>query len=116
MLEKVIETYLGDFFIDPTNGSAADRQRLLKEWLAAYLSAGHRSDAASGCVMPSLSADVARSNDAVRAVYKRKMIALIAKLANELTGEELRPRKTRLEHCRLDGGRGGDFASDAGWQ
>jgi TetR/AcrR family transcriptional regulator, transcriptional repressor for nem operon len=42
-----------------------------------YISAAHREDPASGCVMPTLSADVARSGPQTRATYKRKMLALV---------------------------------------
>jgi TetR/AcrR family transcriptional repressor of nem operon len=49
-----------------------------------YISADHRVDPASGCVMPTLSADVARSNPQVRDAYKRKMLALVHKMSNIL--------------------------------
>jgi AraC family transcriptional regulator len=47
-----------------------------------YISADHRADPASGCVMPTLSADVARSSPQIRAAYKRKMVALIYRMSN----------------------------------
>jgi TetR/AcrR family transcriptional repressor of nem operon len=87
MLENVINLCLGDFFIDPESGSSSARMQRLEEWLKAYLDAGHRSDPASGCVVPALSADVARSSDTVRATYKRKMMEWIAKLTNALEGD-----------------------------
>src|SRR6266478_7245712 len=74
LLQEVIETCLGEPFIDSESGSLAERQQRLKEWLAMYISADHRADPASGCVMPTLSADVARSNPQIRAAYKRKMV------------------------------------------
>jgi TetR/AcrR family transcriptional regulator, transcriptional repressor for nem operon len=86
LLEEVIETCLGEPFIDSESGSLAERQNRLKEWLAVYISADHRADPASGCVMPTLSADVARSNPQIRAAYKRKMLALIHKMSNVLDG------------------------------
>ena len=49
-----------------------------------YISADHRADPASGCVMPTLSADVARSNPQMRAAYKRKMVTLIHRISNVL--------------------------------
>jgi TetR/AcrR family transcriptional repressor of nem operon len=49
-----------------------------------YISADHRADAASGCVMPTLSADVARSNPQIRTAYKHKMVALIHRMSNAL--------------------------------
>jgi len=82
LLEEVIETCLGEPFIDSESGSLAERQQRLKEWLAMYISVDHRADPASGCVMPTLSADVARSNPQIRAAYKRRMLALVRKMSN----------------------------------
>jgi TetR/AcrR family transcriptional repressor of nem operon len=87
LLEQVIETCLGEPFIDSESGSVAERQQRLKEWLAMYISADHRADPASGCVMPTLSADVARSNPQIRATYERRMLALVDKMSNVLDGE-----------------------------
>jgi TetR/AcrR family transcriptional repressor of nem operon len=86
LLEEVIETCLGEPFIDSESGSLAERQQHLKEWLAMYISAYHRTNPASGCVMPTLSADVARSNPQIRAAYRRKMLALVHKMSNVLGG------------------------------
>ena len=87
LLEQVIATCLGEPFIDSESGSLAERQQRLKEWLAMYISADHRADPASGCVMPTLSADVARSNPQIRATYERRMLALVDKMSNVLDGE-----------------------------
>ena len=84
LLEDVIETCLGESFIDSKSGSLTERQDRLKEWLAMYIGADHRADPASGCVMPTLSADVARSNRQIRAAYKRKMLAFVRKISNVL--------------------------------
>jgi TetR/AcrR family transcriptional regulator, transcriptional repressor for nem operon len=84
LLEEVIETCLGEPFIDSESGSLAQRQKLFKDWLAMYISTDHRADPASGCVMPTLSADVARSNPQTRAVYKRRMLAFVGKISNVL--------------------------------
>ena len=94
LLEEVIETCLGEPFIDSESGSLAERQQRLKEWLAMYISADHRADPASGCVMPTLSADVARSNPKIRAAYKRKMLALVRKMSNvlDVTGPDREKR------------------------
>lgn len=86
LLQEVIETCLGEPFIDAESGSLAERQQRLKEWLAMYISAHHRRDPASGCVMPTLSADVARSNPQIHAAYKRKMLELVRKMSNVLDG------------------------------
>ena len=86
LLEEVIETCLGEPFIDSESGSLAERQARLKEWLAMYISADHRADPASGCVMPTLSADVARSSPQIRETYERRMLALVGKMSNALGG------------------------------
>src|SRR5258708_36840314 len=87
LLEEVIATCVGEPFIDSENGSLAERQDRLREWLAMYISAAHRADPASGCVMPTLSADVARSNPEIRATYERRMLALVDKMSHVLDGE-----------------------------
>jgi TetR/AcrR family transcriptional regulator, transcriptional repressor for nem operon len=86
LLQEVIETCLGEPFIDSESGSPAERQHRLKEFLAMYISADHRADPASGCVIPTLSADVARSNPQTRDAYKRRMLALVDKMSNAMDG------------------------------
>jgi AcrR family transcriptional regulator len=86
LLEEVIETCLGEPFIDSESGSLAERQARLKEWFAMYISADHRADPATGCVMPTLSADVARSSPQIRATYERRMLVLVQKMSNVLDG------------------------------
>jgi TetR/AcrR family transcriptional repressor of nem operon len=86
LLEEVIAACVGEPFIDSKSGSLAERQDRLREWLAMYISAEHRADPASGCVMPTLSADVARSNPKIRAAYRRKMLQLVLKMSNVLDG------------------------------
>jgi TetR/AcrR family transcriptional repressor of nem operon len=88
LLEEVIATCVGEPFIDSESGSLAERQDRLRAWLAMYISAGHRADPASGCVMPALSADVARSNPQIRAAYQRKMLELVRKMSNLLDGAD----------------------------
>jgi TetR/AcrR family transcriptional regulator, transcriptional repressor for nem operon len=86
LLKEVIDAFLGNPFIDVDTGSTAERQERLKDYLKMYISIGHRSDPANGCVMPTLSADVARSSDAVREAYERKMTALIKKMSSVMEG------------------------------
>jgi TetR/AcrR family transcriptional repressor of nem operon len=94
LLEEVIATCVGEPFIDSESGSLAERQDRLRKWLAMYISAAHRADPGSGCVMPALSADVARANPEIRAAYQRKMLELVRKMSNLLDGAEP-DRKTR---------------------
>ena len=84
LLEQVIAACLGEPYIGSDSGSLAERQDRLREWLAMYISAEHRADPASGCVMPTLSADVGRANPKVRAAYGRKMSTLARKMADVL--------------------------------
>jgi hypothetical protein len=42
--------------------------------------------------MPTLSADVARSNAQIRAAYKRRMLALVRKMSNVLDGSDREKR------------------------
>jgi AcrR family transcriptional regulator len=93
LLQEVIENCLGEPFIDSESGSLAERQARLKQFLAMYISAGHRADPASGCVMPTLSADVARSNPPIRATYQRRMLTLVDKMSGVLGGAEPDRRK-----------------------
>jgi TetR/AcrR family transcriptional regulator, transcriptional repressor for nem operon len=86
LLEEVIATCVGEPFIDSESGSLAERQDRLKKWLAMYISATHRADPASGCVMPTLSSDVARANPQIRATYQRKMLELVRKMSSVLDG------------------------------
>lgn len=88
LLEEVIATCVGEPFIDSESDSLAERQDRLREWLAMYISAAHRADPASGCVMPTLSADVARSSPQIRATYQRKMLELVGKMSDVLDGTE----------------------------
>lgn len=87
LLEGVIEAYLGKPFVDYT-GSVAERRELLRRWLIEYISAYHRENPAMGCVMPTLSADVARASRAVREAYRLRMTELIRKVSTVLGGAE----------------------------
>ena len=93
LLEEVIATCVGEPFIDVDSGSLAERQERLRDWLAMYISAEHRTDPASGCVMPTLSEDVARANPQIRATYERKMLELVRKMSRVLSGREAEREK-----------------------
>jgi TetR/AcrR family transcriptional repressor of nem operon len=87
LLDGVIDAYLGQPFIDAT-GSVDERRGLLHQWLGEYISDYHRENPAIGCVMPTLSADVARANPDVRETYQIKMTELVRKVAAVLGGAE----------------------------
>jgi TetR/AcrR family transcriptional regulator, transcriptional repressor for nem operon len=87
LLREVIDANLGQPFIDPDAGAGAERRERLKGYLKTYISARHRADPANGCVMPTLSEDVARSGDAVREAYHRRMHELVGKIARAIGGK-----------------------------
>jgi AcrR family transcriptional regulator len=90
LLEEIIASRLGDPFIDTESGSLAERQDRLREFLAMYISAAHRADPADGCVMPTLSADVARASPQIRDAYQHNMLELVRKMSNVFEGPESR--------------------------
>jgi TetR/AcrR family transcriptional repressor of nem operon len=89
MLEAVINAGLGEPFLSETDSMtpAEGRARLIA-FLQEYISTDHSLDPAGGCVMPALSADVARAQPAVKDTYQRKMIALIDRISELLDGEQ----------------------------
>jgi TetR/AcrR family transcriptional regulator, transcriptional repressor for nem operon len=86
VLEAVVATQLGLEFAGLADQEPAERRRLLAEILRLYLSNQHRKDAGHGCVMPSLSADVARAGGSVRKAYRRRIVDVIALLAPAMHG------------------------------
>jgi TetR/AcrR family transcriptional regulator, transcriptional repressor for nem operon len=88
VLEEVVATQLGIEFAGLADQEPAERRRMLGEILPRYLSNLHREDAGHGCVMPSLSADVARAGDSVREAYQRRIVDVIALLAPAMRGTQ----------------------------
>jgi TetR/AcrR family transcriptional repressor of nem operon len=86
LLEEVVASQLGIEFAGLADVEPTERRRMLGEILHLYLSDQHRADAGHGCVMPSLSADVARAGDPVRQAYLRRIDEVIAILAPALPG------------------------------
>jgi TetR/AcrR family transcriptional repressor of nem operon len=86
LLEEVVAAELGLQFAGIADTDPAERHRRLGDVLHLYLSDQHRTDPASGCVMPSLSTDVARAGDSVRETYQRHMLELVATLAPAMHG------------------------------
>jgi TetR/AcrR family transcriptional repressor of nem operon len=89
MLEAVVEAGVGEPFLTETDSMtrAAARAHMI-EFVAEYINTDHSLDAAGGCVMPALSADVSRADAPVRDAYQRKMSALIARITELLDGDE----------------------------
>jgi len=89
LLEAVIEAGVGEPFVTETGSmTRAEGRAHLIAFLRDYISPDHCLDPAQGCVMPALSADVARAAPAVKDVYERKMTALIDRIADLLDGDE----------------------------
>jgi TetR/AcrR family transcriptional regulator, transcriptional repressor for nem operon len=86
VLEEVVATQLGAEFAGLVDQEPAERRRLLSEILRMYLSDAHREDAGHGCVMPSLSTDVARAGAPVREAYRRRIVEVIDTLAPAMRG------------------------------
>jgi TetR/AcrR family transcriptional regulator, transcriptional repressor for nem operon len=89
MLEAVIDAGLGEPFLSDTDSAtqAEGRARLIG-FLREYISTDHSLDAAEGCVMPALSADVSRAEPPVKDAYQCKMTAFIDRIAGMLDGEQ----------------------------
>ncbi|MFD8817923.1 TetR/AcrR family transcriptional regulator [Streptomyces sp. NPDC059627] len=88
ILEEVVAAQLGIEFAGLADQEPAERRRMLGEILRLYLSDLHREDPGHGCVMPSLSTDVARAGDPVREAYRRRMVEVIALLAPAMHGTQ----------------------------
>ncbi|MGW7544340.1 TetR/AcrR family transcriptional regulator [Streptomyces sp. NPDC054770] len=88
ILEEVVAAQLGIEFAGLADQEPAERRRMLGEILRLYLSGLHREDPGHGCVMPSLSTDVARAGDPVREAYRRRMVEVIALLAPAMHGTQ----------------------------
>ncbi|WP_255360734.1 TetR/AcrR family transcriptional regulator [Mycobacterium sp. 852002-53434_SCH5985345] len=87
MLEAIIDAELGEPFLSDTDSMTREdgRTRLIS-FLREYISADHSLDPAGGCVMPALSADVARAEAPVKDAYERKMRATVDRVAELLDG------------------------------
>jgi AcrR family transcriptional regulator len=88
MLEAVIDAGVGEPFLSDTDSAtrAEGRARLIS-FVRDYISADHSMDAAEGCVMPALSADVSRAQPPVKDAYARKTTALTERIAGLLDGD-----------------------------
>lgn len=89
MLQAIIDASLGEPFLsDAQQGSKSERREKLNSFVAEYLSVHHIDHPADGCVMPTLSADVARSGTATRQTYERKIAELAQRVAELLDGAD----------------------------
>jgi AcrR family transcriptional regulator len=86
LLQEVVGTCLGKPFV-AAEGTVLERRQKLKEWLALYFSVAHRDSPETGCIMPALSADVARAGNDVRIIYTERIKALVTRITEVLEGE-----------------------------
>jgi AcrR family transcriptional regulator len=94
MLEAIVKLAVGEpFLTDSESGTKAKQRSQLKSFLADYLSAYHVDNPGDGCVMPTLSADVARAGGATREAYESKIVALAERVTDLLDGR--RPDRER---------------------
>lgn len=81
VLRSVIDATLGRPFIEPGDGDPTTRRERLRAYLRSYISLKHCDAPGQGCLIPALSADVARSGHAVRESYQERMVEFIDKIA-----------------------------------
>jgi TetR/AcrR family transcriptional regulator, transcriptional repressor for nem operon len=67
----------------------------VKAFAEYYLGQAHRADLACGCAMTSLSPEVVRFDDRVRALYEKKMSAIVDIFASGLIGGSPESRRSR---------------------
>jgi len=91
VLRSVIDANLGRPFIEPDDRGLTTQREQLRAYLRSYISLEHRDAPGQGCVIPALSADVARSGLAVRTVYQERIVEFMDKIARLLEG----PREVR---------------------
>ncbi|OBI84748.1 hypothetical protein A9X00_29225 [Mycobacterium sp. 1245805.9] len=89
MLEAIVEAAVGEPFVSDTkSGARAERRAKLKAFVAEYLSPEHVENPGDGCVMPTLSADVARSGASTREAYERRIAALADRMGELFDGAD----------------------------
>ena len=93
VLEEVVAEQLGIEFAPLDGLEPAERRSALAEVLHLYLSNQHRDDPGHGCVMPALSADVARASDPVRAVYQHRITDVVAAFTPAMHGSTSEERQ-----------------------
>lgn len=71
---------------DDAQGAA--KREALRVFIRAYLSRNHRDNATTGCMLPTLAADVARSSDDVRTAFTEGLQAYADRLAALLPDEQ----------------------------
>lgn len=87
MLQAIVEIAIGEpFLTESESGSKVERRAQLKSFLSDYFSAQHLQNPGDGCVLPTLSADVARAGAATQEAYESKVVTLAERVADLLDG------------------------------
>ena len=85
LVREAIATMFGDVSETMANsGRTDDAVTTLRDFLVYYLSSAHRDNAASGCPMPALSADLARAEGPARTCFTQGVENFGARLADAL--------------------------------
>lgn len=85
-------------------GTPARRESASGELVRRYFEAQSRDEPGSGCPIPALAADVARSSDAVRETFEQEVLKIAAALAARLRGREGDPGDAGLALLALGAG------------
>ncbi|WP_101947252.1 TetR/AcrR family transcriptional regulator [Mycobacterium sp. 3519A] len=97
MLKAIVDAAVGEPLLSESESATtkAELRSLVKKFIADYISDHHVADPANGCVMPALSADVARASTRTRKGYERNIVAMAERIADALDG----PRADRLRRA-----------------
>jgi len=97
MLKAIVDAAVGEPLLSESESATtkAELRSLVKKFIADYISDHHVADPAPGCVMPALSADVARASTRTRKGYERNIVAMAERIADALDG----PRADRLRRA-----------------
>jgi TetR/AcrR family transcriptional repressor of nem operon len=83
LLREVVDSTVS-FAVEADDPNASEPAHRLEEILDMYLSQEHRDHPAGGCIVPCLSAEIARANDEVRDAYSAFINRIVDKLATQL--------------------------------
>lgn len=97
MLKAIVDAAVGEPLLSESESATtkAELRSLVKKFIADYISDHHVADPANGCVMPALSADVARASTRTRTGYERNILAMAERIADALDG----PRADRMRRA-----------------
>jgi AcrR family transcriptional regulator len=86
VLEAIVCTAGESFLADTETSAKTEWRSQLKKFIAEYLSDDHVTNPGDGCVIPALSADVARASARTRKACEDRMSVLVDRMADTLDG------------------------------